>query len=385
MKFGNLFLLPFLTFLQFSALAQGITDLKDINTALTEKAFSGNLIIAQGGQIVFQQQYGIANREQKIAYDKDTVFGIGSVTKQFVATAILKLQEQGKLSVNDTLESFFDNVPEDKKAISVHHLLTQSSGFMANFDKEPLYGLMPHSSLPQRAFDTKLVFSPGESYAYSNIGYSLLARIIEKVSGQNWEAYIRQNILLPAGLSYTGYRLPKYERNKLAINYGADQNAFQRMFKIKAKSKSVGHSLSHLLKKPGERWFEGAGGFLSTQDDMFKWYLAIRDQQVLTEQSWNLMHSPHVKENPEQNWFYGYGWAITELNEHDRITHNGSNGYNFAEFSYFPDLDLFIFVSTNDIDNYPEETINSIYKFIVAKNNSPEVAIQSASARDRLY
>ncbi|WP_100643629.1 serine hydrolase domain-containing protein [Alteromonas facilis] len=350
--------------------AEQSINLTCIHNELVEQNFSGNLLIADGETILLQRQYGIANRETNAAYTERTVFGIGSVTKQFVATAILKLAEQDKLSLSDTLPAFFDDVPEDKRSITLHQLLSQSSGFPTNFKGKQLYEVLPHDVLAREAFKVKLSFEPGTQYQYSNIGYSLLARVIEKVSGENWEQFIREEILLPADLRQTGYRIPQYDESHLAVNYGADPNAFQRMFGIQAKSKPVGHSLAHLNENEGERWFEGAGGFVSTQEDMFKWYLALRRKSILSEKSWESMFTPHVAENDSGTWHYGYGWAITSENGQKRITHNGSNGYSFAEFSYYPSLDVFIFVSTNDIDNYPEALIQRLYELVVQHDQS---------------
>lgn len=117
--------------------------------------------------------------------------------------------------MSDTLSSFFDNVPNDKNDITVHQLLTQSSGLASLLPNESLYGKVPYQEFPERALATKLLFVPGTDYNYSNLGYSFLARIIERVSGKNWETYIRTEVLAPAGLKSTGYRLPNFELSKM--------------------------------------------------------------------------------------------------------------------------------------------------------------------------
>lgn len=352
------------------ASAKDLTSISEVDLALEQKEFSGNVLVAFNGQVVFEKVYGFANREDAIPYNKATIFGIGSITKQFVATAILMLEEQGKLKVSDKLSSYFDNVPTDKKDITVHQLLTQSSGLTSLLPNEHLYGKVSYEEFPERALATKLLFAPGTDYNYSNLGYSLLARIIERVSGKNWETYIHTEVLEPAGLNSTGYRLLNFEPAQLAVNYGADPNVFQRFLGLTDKSRSVGSSLEHHLNDPGERWFEGAGGFLSTQEDMYRWYLAIRSKRILTADSWLRMHTPYVKENADGTWHYGYGWALTEQAGIQRIVHNGSNGYSFAEFNYYPEIDLFVFVSTNDVDNFPEVIIEKLYFAAIASYSS---------------
>jgi len=342
-----------------------ISKFSDISTLLNATDFSGNVIIAHGEKAVFKDFFGYYNRAKSLKYNEQTVFDIGSLTKQFVATAIMKLVEEGVVSESDRLSRFFDSVPNDKQEITVFHLLTHSSGFATNFEDKSVYGLMPHKELHLKAFQTKLAFIPGERYQYSNVGYSLLARIIEKVSDENWENYIRANLLLPTQMYKTGYRLPKYNENNIAINYGADQNLVQRLFNIEAQSKSVGHSLEHELISPGERWYEGAGAFLSTQNDMFHWYVSIRNEALLKKSSWTQIFTPHVAENESSSSHYGFGWVITTKNNERLFTHNGSNGYSFAEFNYFPESDVFVFVSTNDIDNYPDKIMERIYRFAI--------------------
>jgi CubicO group peptidase (beta-lactamase class C family) len=223
------------------------------------------------------------------------------------------------------------------------------------------YAIVAHNELPALALKEELLFSPGEQYGYSNVGYSLLARIIESASGETWEVFIRQTLLDPAGLADTGYLLPEFEKTRLAINYGADQNRFQRIFSIPARSRSVGSSLQHRFDKPGPRWMEGAGGFMSTANDMFRWYGVLRSGALLTDASWRETFTPRVVENAQGTASYGYGWVIEALDAGRRhIHHNGSNGYSFATFHYYPEHDAFVFIATNDSDNYPRELMRQL-------------------------
>lgn len=339
---------------------------QEVETELNETSFSGSVLVSHGEHILYSKSFGYSNRENRTKFDKNTVFDIGSITKQFLATSVLTLSEQGQLSVEDELTKYFKDVPEDKKKIKLHHLLTHTAGFPANLSNHRLYDIVDYQQFPSLAFQEKLQSEPGVKYQYSNIGYSLLARVVESVTNKNWELYINETLLQPSGLKRTGYRIPKFKSEVLAINYGADQNAFQSLFSIEAKSRSVGHSLKHLHDMPGERWMEGAGGFMSTVSDMHNWYLVLRSGGILSKKSWETVFTPHVKEGERSH--YGYGWAITNSKQGSKlITHNGSNGYSFADFKYYPSEDLFVFIATNDIDNYPENIMKKLNKQALTK------------------
>lgn len=336
--------------------AQPDVTFKDWQHQVEQSDFSGIVLVAHNGEEVFKQAFGIANRELNIPFSEHTVFDIGSITKQFTAAAIVKLAEEGKLSLQDSLSNFFDDVPSDKQNITLHTMLTHSAGFPHTFG---LYDLVTQEDFIKEAMATELLFSPGDKYHYSSVGYSLLAVVIEKVTYMGWENYINQNLLEPGGLQNTSYRNLERSPKSLAINYGRDPNAFQRFFSLTAASKSVGHSLQHQYDEPGPRWYtEGAGGFLSTISDMNKWYLVLRSKSLLAEKSWSAIFTPYIAVDEAVTSYYGYGWVLG-VNESGQksIFHNGSNGYTFADFKYFPDEDVFVFFATNNWDDMPRELL----------------------------
>ncbi|MHC9511953.1 serine hydrolase domain-containing protein [Kangiella sp. M94] len=344
--------------------AQSDITLKEWQHQVEQSDFSGIVLTAHNGEEIFKQAFGIANRELNIPFSEHTVFDIGSITKQFTAAAIVKLAEEGKLSLQDSLSNFFDDVPSDKQKITLHNMLTHSAGFPHGFG---LYNVVKQEHFIQEAMGTELLFSPGDKYHYSNVGYSLLAVVIEKVTGMGWENYINQNLLKPAGLHNTSYRILERSPKSLAINYGRDPNAFQRFFSLTAASKPVGHSLQHQYNEPGPRWYmEGAGGFLSTIGDMNQWYLALRSGSVLDERSWKAIFKPYIAENESATSYYGYGWALDKnKGGHKRIFHDGSNGYSYAVFKYLPDDDVFIFIATNNRDDMPSELFSKLEHIVL--------------------
>lgn len=344
---------------QLAIAATPVTSFSVIDKELRAANFSGTVIVANGKEIIYSSTFGIANREKNIPFTANTIFDIGSITKQFLATSVLKLVEEDKLALHDTLEAYFQAVPDDKKRITVHQLLSHTSGLPANLSNHQLYDIVPHEQYYKKAFSEKLVAIPGEKFQYSNVGYSLLARIVEKISQLDWEVYLNKNLFSVAGMTETGYRLPQFNIERLAINYGADQTAFQRFFSIEAKSRSVGHSLAHLYNTPGDRWMEGAGGLMSTTQDMYKWFLTVMSRKILHPDSWDKLFTPHISSGDKS--FYGYGWGISAHPEGGKlISHNGSNGYSFADFKYYPEIDLFVFNATNDIDNYPQTIMDKL-------------------------
>jgi CubicO group peptidase (beta-lactamase class C family) len=172
--------------------------------------FSGAILIAQNGKIVLNKGYGYADRKRRIPFTPSTVYNLESTTKQFVAAGILKLEEQGKLKTTDLLTKYFDNVPEDKKEITLHHLLTHTAGLngMSGDDFE----VIERNAAVRRILDSKLRWAPGTKWAYSNPGYTLLAVVIEKVSGEPHEKFLREQLWIPAGMIDTGYMIPEQKR-----------------------------------------------------------------------------------------------------------------------------------------------------------------------------
>ena len=145
------------------------------------------------------------------------MYTIGSITKPFTAAAILKLEMQGKLTVEDPIAKHLPGVPEDKRGIAIHHLLTHTAGFESDFAGD--YDPVGRDEYVQRVLGSKMRSAPGTAYHYANSGYSLLGAIIEIVSGQPYETYLRDNLFVPAGMKDTGYRVPGRSVDREAVGY----------------------------------------------------------------------------------------------------------------------------------------------------------------------
>lgn len=197
-------------------------------TRLAAYGFSGTALVAKDDQILLHKGYGLADVQSGIPNATRTVYDIASIAKQFTATAILKLEAQGKLKTSDQLSKYLPGAPADKKDIILHHLLTHTSGLQfecAGADK------MNREQFIICNLESKLNAEPGKQYAYSNAGYGLLAAIIELVSGQSYEVYLREQLFKPAGTESTAFNGEegKWRREIIARGYdeAADRGAPQ--------------------------------------------------------------------------------------------------------------------------------------------------------------
>lgn len=313
--------------------------------------FTGSVLVVRGEDVLFEQAFGLADKENNRPFSADTVVDILSLTKQFTAASILKLEEQGALSVHDTLDRFFDDVPEAKKGIRLHHLLTHTSGLKANYKYD--YRKVTRHELEQNILKSRLRSKPGEEYLYSNVGYSLLGIIIEKASGKSYEKFLHEYFFAPAGMTQTGYRLPVWEPGNLAIGYRSRAITFRGKLARAARWFGVGDRwgspLDQYWAEDGPWWnLRANGGLLSTLNDLHRWHLALESNRVLSEESKRKLYAPHVK-RPDDDDYYGYGWIIENKPETPQaIYHTGGNPYFFSLFYRFVQSDVLLLFATND-------------------------------------
>ncbi len=323
-------------FLVFAVQAQTTGDLPTQLDSYLQKAarngWSGSALVASEGQILIEKGYGMADREAQKPQTAETVFSVGSITKQFTAAAIMKLEAMGKLSVEDLLSKYFPEAPEDKAAITLHQLLTHSAGFPPALGDD--YENLNADQFAKLAFGSELVNAPGQEHLYSNVGYSLLGIIVEKVSGMGYEAFLREHLWLPAGMTRTGYLLPGFRKEELAVGY--------------RNGERWGTAIDRPWLSDGPGWHLRAnGGVLSTVGDMHRWYKALKDNTVLPKSATDKMFEPHIAEGPAELSFYGYGWVVQEMGGQKLIWHNGGNGVYNANMSFMPETNLCIVVSSN--------------------------------------
>ncbi len=299
---------------------------------LTAQGFSGGLLVARDGALVLSKGYGMADRARSLPFSNTTVFPTGSITKQFTGAAILKLEMMGKLSVEDRLTTYFDAVPADKAGITLHHLLTHSAGFPGalGFD----FAAISREDYVAEAMASDLMFQPGAGYEYSNVGYSLLAAIIEQVAGTSYDAFVQQHLFEPAGMTQTGYVFSRWQPEDHAHGYrdGEDWGTFA----------------DKTWADDGPYWhLRGNGGILSTLDDLYLWHRALDGEAVLSKEARQKYYAPHVREGEGSPSFYGYGWTTQETPRGQLIAHNGGNPYFSNDFLRYVDAGVVIYLTSN--------------------------------------
>lgn len=331
---------------QESAIVSGElgTKMDDYMTRLEGLGFSGAILVAREGDILLQKGYGLADREQNRPVNPSTVFSIGSITKQFTGAAILKLEMMGGLATGDPITKYFENVPADKTGITLHHLLTHTAGFPGAIGDDFDTGADADRFLEQ-ALNTGLQTAPGEQYSYSNVGFSLLGIIVERVSGQPYEEFLQEHLFKPAGMTRTGYLLPEYTDGELAVGY--------------RNGRRWGSVIRQPMLPDGPSWHLRAnGGIHSTVGDMYRWHLALEGNDVLSEEAKEKYYSPFADEGGGQS-YYGYGWSIVpDYMGRKLITHNGGNGIFTADFRRFVDDGVVIYASSSLSDWAPVDYVS---------------------------
>lgn len=329
---------------------------------LEKVGFNGSVLVYLNQEQIISKGYGFTNVENQIANSPTTIYDIGSITKQFTATAILKLEMQSKLSTEDRLPKFFDNVPKDKENITIHDLLRHQSGLISNVGGD--YEKISDEEFLKEVFSSKLEFEVGKGFGYSNVGYSLLAMIIEKVSGQDYETYLYKELWKPAQMEMTGYSRPRFDANKIAVGYFRNDSIW-------------GKPTDKEWNKTSPYWhLKGNGGILSTTEDLFKWDVALKSDQILSEEVKQKLYHPKLRENESANSIYAYGW---DVNQTERMTtevwHNGSNRIFYADFLRYIDENITLIMLTNKSHPNFNNLCFDISKIIFNPTFNPEIPI----------
>ncbi len=343
-------------------LAQNIKPARSIEDSLSTKldaevkqfvykGFSGAVLVARNNKIILNKTYGNAAN-----FGANPAFWIASNSKSFVAVAIVKLQEQGKLSVNDSLTKFLNDVPADKQQITIHHLLTHTSGLPHKYVAD---GITKRDEAVKSILSLPLGWKVGEGYHYSNDGYNLLAVIVEIASKRSFEDYLRKEILKPAKLNKTG--LWGYEDNAILAPVANIKNTEKIRPVIYKASKSVAN------------WgYRGATGIYSTTEDIYKWILALEKNKVLNstnrEQLWG-KQALMRQISPTEEHFYGYGWGVRFKNgKRFYVRHTGDEdwlGHN-AVMCLYENGDVYVVLSNagapNDEMNWSSTVSRALQK-----------------------
>lgn len=267
------------------------------------------VIVVKDGKTLFRQAQGLADVELGVPLQPDMVFRLGSITKQFTATAILLLAEDGKLSVQDRIEKHLPGYPTHGHTITIEHLLTHTSGIQSytsipGWMTEKIIAPMKVQEIIDGFKKEPMTFAPGERYLYNNSAYILLGAIIEKVSGKTYETFVKERIFAPLGMtsSYYGSTEPIIPRRTHGYTAEGDQVQNARYLS---------------MTQP-----YAAGSLASTVDDLAKWDAALAAGKVLKQASLEQAWKPYVLKNGEATG-YGYGWAAATVRGRRSIEHGG--------------------------------------------------------------
>ena len=297
---------------------------------LNVKEFNGSVLVVQKGKTVFQKSFGMADREWSIPNTNQTKYRIGSVTKQFAAAAILRLNEEGKFQVDDKLSKYFPDYPKGD-SVTIHMLLNHTSGIKNYTDLAEFWpkAILPltHDSMIALFKNKPYDFSPGSQWNYSNSGYYLLGVIVEKVSGKNFTDFLQQEIINKAGLKNTSM-----DRLDSVLAFRA---------KGYAKNRTGGFSQAMFISMEGPY---SAGAMFSTVEDLVTWTKALHENKILSQAFTQKMITPYLGK-------YGYGLLIDSLKTHKRVWHNGGIPGFSSHLSYYPSDDLYVAaISNNEMD-----------------------------------
>lgn len=309
------------------------------NAAVAERRTAGvSVAIVRNGKTVLAKGYGFADLENDVPATTETVYRIGSITKQFTAAAIMRLMEQGKLSLDDTLQKFLPNYNTQGNRVTVRHLLTHTSGIRSYTSMGPRWGrtvridLVPDSLVALFAgepFD----FKPGEQWRYNNSGYFLLGMIIEKLSGKSYGQYLQDEFFTPLALKGTIYcdQAPIIKRR--AQGYEIKPPGGPGAPLVNAAPLSMTQPYA-------------AGSLCSTVTDLVAWTQALSSGKVVSPASYQMMSTPGTL-NDGRPHTYGFGLSTGALRGHRQVNHNGGiNGF-VSELHHYVDDSLITVVLTN--------------------------------------
>jgi len=310
-----------------------------------------SVAIYKDGETLIQKNYGLRDLETRATVTSKTNFRTASLSKAFTATAIMQLVESQKLDLNSRLTDIYKEFPSYGVAITVHHLLTHTSGLI---DYEDLVD----SSNPRQVTDADVLklmikqrrtyFQPGSRFKYSNTGYAVLAEIVAKTSGKAFQDYLQENIFLPLSMTDTvAYVNGQNTVNNRAYGYSPSSNNYRRTDQSQT---------SAVL---------GDGGIYSSIEDFTNWYrMWDGHERVISPQIILEMVTPNRLTNGSLT-NYGYGWFIDKFNGVRHISHTGSTIGQKHAISYFPDKHLAILILTNRENSAPWQIVERIARLLL--------------------
>lgn len=342
------FIMLFISILQIKSKSQSIAELLDGYYAYNR--FWGSALVVQNDKVVFQKSYGYADKDNKIKNDANTLFDLGSVTKTMTAVAILTLHDEGKLSVYDRVDKYIPGfINDNTEKIKIINLLNHTSGMAANLgriDEEGKNLVLPTNEpvslqdLVEKFKSSKLKLQPGKKYEYNNYGYTLLAYIIEKVSGMSYADYLNKAILSKADMTNTFYKLNLAKRTAIGYAGVGTNDIFP--------AKDQFHP----------SWIIGAGYMFSTTNDLSNYMQAVFSHHLFSENTLSLMMDT-LFTTRKGGKYWALGWEKQKIDGLDCYAHSGGVfGYS-SRIAYLPEKNIYIIVLSNLVKDIKFDEIYS--------------------------
>jgi len=304
-----------------------------------------SVAVVKDGKIVKAEGYGLANIELNVPARPETVYKIGSVSKQFIASGIMMLIQEGKISLDDKISKFLDGTPDTWKDITIRHLLTHTSGIVREAPGFDPLKIQNDADVIKTAYPLPLRFTPGEKYEYCNVGYFSLAETIRKVSGKPWGDFLNERIFAPLEMSATRTTTITDLVPNRANGYLWRNGKFE-------------NSEIYFALRP-------SGAFLSTVLDLAKWDASLYTDRLLKQTTRDQMWTP-LKLNNGTSFPYGFGWQLEPLAGHKLVSHGGSLPGFRAGLARFVDDRLTVIVLTNGDNANPPAIAQGVADLFIA-------------------
>lgn len=304
--------------------------------ATTGETPGAAVLVAQNGKIIYQKGFGFANLEHRVPITTETKFRIGSITKQFTASAILKLQEAGLLSVQDPLMKFMPDYPRGNE-VTIHHLLTHTSGIHSYTSKPDFMQTVTVEVKPESLITSfkndKYDFDPGTQWRYNNSGYFLLGHLVAKLTNESYASYLKKTFFEPLNMKDTGVHRWSDILAHEATGYSYLDGKFQK-------------AQNWDMSRAG-----GAGALYSTVTDLYRWNEAVFNGKVLSEKNLAAAFTPvTLKDGSKPQTAgdgYGYGWSISDFRGTKEIAHGGGLHGFVTSLARYPEHNMTVSVLTN--------------------------------------
>lgn len=316
--------------------------------SLVPHTFNGALLLEVEGKLILKKGYGYARREDQLPFSTTTISPTAHLARQLTAAAILKLSASKALHLRDSLSLFFDDLPPEKKTIRLEQLLQHTSGLPLEL-KNPLEAKSKQAFL-QAVWQSPLDFEPGLGYQFSTVAYRLLAAVVEQVSGQEYEAFIRKKLLKPAGMDRTGYLLPDFEDLPIAKS----REAAQREEVFYRQPGEVESGLWHL---------KGSSGLLSNAEDMFRWEHSLLRGKLLPLEVRDRLWAPHDS-LPDEAHAYGWGLSQSILGTPMLVHESRENGF-FCQMLYLPQERISLVLIANQMNLQVEQLGEQLVRMVL--------------------